>query len=131
MEDVLEVYQRPYDPKCPVVCMDEKPCQLLGEARESIPMKPDSPKRKDSEYARCDTCSISIFMGPLAGRRHQEAMERRTRVDWTHQIDSLLTIHYYPDAEKIIWASDTLNTHTISFLYETFPPEEASRLAKK
>jgi hypothetical protein len=117
MEDVLEVYQRPYDPKCPVVCMDEKPYQPLGEARSPILMKPGRPKREDSEYIRNGTCSIFIFTEPLAGRRHQEARERRTRVDWAHQIDRLLTI-YDPDAEKIILVSDNLNTYTISSLYE-------------
>jgi hypothetical protein len=130
MEDVLEVYQRPYDPKYPVVCMDEKPYQLLGEARAAIPMKAGSPKREDSEYVRNGTCSIFIFTEPLAGRRHQEARERRTKVDWAEQIDKLLTLHY-PDAEKIILVSDNLNTHTISSLYEAFRPEKALSLAKR
>jgi hypothetical protein len=130
MEDVLEVYQRPYDPQYPVVCMDEKPYQLLGEVRAPIPMKPGRAKREDSEYVRNGTCSIFIFTEPLAGRRHQDARERRTKVDWAAQIDKLLTIHY-PDAEKIILVSDNLNTHTISSLYEAFTPEKALRLAKR
>ena len=94
-----------------------------GKARESAPMKPGSPKREDSG-------GIFIFTEPPAGRRHQESMERRTQVDRAHQIDNLLTIRY-PDAEKIIWIPDNLNTHTISSLYEAFPPEEASGLAKR
>jgi hypothetical protein len=130
MEDVLEVYQRPYDPKYPVIRMDEKPCQLLGEAREPIPMKPNRPQREDSEYVRQGTRGIFVFTEPLAGRRHQEAMERKTKIDWAHQIDKLLAIHY-PDAEKIILTSDNLNTHTISSLYEAFPPKKALSLAKK
>jgi hypothetical protein len=130
MEDVLEVYQRPYDSKYPVVCMDEKPYQLLGEARAPLPMKPGRAKREDSEYVRHGTCSIFIFTEPLAGRRHQDARERRTKIDWADQIDKLLTIHY-PDAEKVILVSDNLNTHTISSLYEAFPPEKALRLAKR
>jgi hypothetical protein len=130
MEDVLEVYQRPYDPRYPVICMDEKPYQLLGEAREPIPMKPNRLQREDSEYVRQGTCSIFVFTEPLAGRRHQEALERRTKIDWAHQIDKLLAIHY-PDAEKIILVSDNLNTHTISSLYEAFPPKKALSLAKR
>lgn len=126
----MEVYQRPYDAKYPVICMDEKPYQLLGEAREAIPMKPTSPKREDSEYVRNGTCSIFIFTEPLVGKRYQEAKERRTRIDWAEQIDKLLTVHY-PDAEKVILVSDNLNTHTISSLYEAFQPEKALILAKR
>jgi hypothetical protein len=110
--------------------MDEKPYQLLGETRAAIPMKPDKPKREDSEYVRNGTCSIFIFTEPLAGRRHQEARERRTKIDWAAQIDKLLTVHY-PDVEKIILISDNLSTHTISSLYEAFPPEKALSLAKR
>ncbi|MDR2689241.1 MAG: transposase, partial [Azoarcus sp.] len=106
------------------------PYQLLGEAREPIPMQPNRPKREDSEYVRQGTCSIFIFTEPLAGRRHQEAMARRTKIDWAHQVDKLLTIHY-PEAEKIILVSDNLNTHTISSLYEAFPPKKALSLAKR
>lgn len=110
--------------------MDEKPYQLLDEVREPIPMKPGSPKREDGEYVRHGTCSIFIFTEPLAGKRYQEARERRTKIDWADQIDRLLTIHY-PDAEKIILVSDNLNTHTISSLYEAFSPKKALSLAKR
>lgn len=97
MEDVLEVYHRPYDPCVPVVCMDEKPYQLLGHARDPIPAVPGRDLREDSEYVRHGTCSIFVWAEPLAGRRHVDARPRRTRIDWAAEIDRLLTIDY-PDA---------------------------------
>jgi hypothetical protein len=130
MEDVLEVYARPYDPSRPVVCMDEKPYQLLDEVREPIPMKSGSIKKVDSEYVRNGTCSIFIFTEPLAGWRYADALPHRTKLDWAGKIKWLLDVEY-PDAEKVILVMDNLNTHTISSLYEAFPPEEALRLAKR
>jgi hypothetical protein len=130
MEDVLDVYRRPYDADYPVVCMDEKPYQLLGDAREPIPMKPGKAKREDSEYVRGGHCSIFVFVEPLTGRCHVSAQERRTKVDRAHQIDELLTIRF-PDAEKVVPVSDNLNTHVISSLYEAFAPEKARSLAKR
>jgi len=130
MEDVLEVYHRPYDPSYPVVCMDEKPYQLLEDARESLPMKPGLPRREDSEYVRHGTCSIFIFTEPLANWRHIEVSERRTKKDWAHRIRELLEV-YYPNANKIILVMDNLNTHSLSALYETFPPDIALGLAKR
>jgi len=130
MEDVLAVYARPYDPACPVVCMDEKPYQLLGEAREPLPMRPGSIAKVDGEYVRQGTCSIFLFTEALAGWRHSTALPRRTRIDWAGQIRWLLD-EQYPDVDKVILVMDNLNTHTFSSLYEAFPPEEAFRLAQR
>jgi hypothetical protein len=130
MEDVLDVYEQPYDENCPVVCMDEKPYQLLGEVRSPIPMKSGAPNRQDNEYKRNGTCSIFMFCEPLAGWRYAYARERRTKIDWAHEIKELLTVHY-PHAPKVRLVMDNLNTHAISSLYEAFPPAEARKLAKR
>ena len=130
MEDVLDVYQRPYDENCPVICMDEKPYQLLGEVRSPISVKPGALKREDNEYKRNGTCSIFMFTEPLAGWRYVHARERRTKIDWAIEIKELLTV-YYPHAHKVCLVMDNLNTHTISSLYEAFPPAEARKLAKR
>jgi len=110
--------------------MDEKPFQLLGEVREPIPAKPGSVKKVDNEYKREGTCSIFIFTEPLAGWRYVEAFERRTKKDWAHCVKWVLD-NQYPVAEKVVLVMDNLNTHVISSLYETFPPEEAFRLAQR
>lgn len=130
MEDVLEVYALPYDKRIPMICMDEQPFQLLDDARDPIPMKPGSPQKEDYEYVRNGTCSIFIFTEPLAGWRHVHATARRTKKDWALQIQELLEVHY-PHAKRIRLVMDNLNTHAISSLYETFPPEVALRLAKR
>jgi len=130
MEDVLEVYSRPYDPTRPVICMDEKPYQLLGEVREPIPAEPGEVKKVDSEYKREGTCSIFIFTEPLAGWRYAEAFEHRTKIDWAQRVKWVLD-NQYPDADKVVLVMDNLNTHVISSLYEAFPPEEAFRLAQR
>jgi len=130
MEDVLEVYARPHDPGKPVVCMDEKPYQLLDHARAPLPVQPGFTEKVDGEYLRKGTCSIFIFTEPLSGWRHAEALERRTKVDWAHMTKWLLD-DQYPDAEKIVLVMDNLNTHSISSLYEAFSPEEAFRLAQR
>jgi hypothetical protein len=130
MEDVLAVYERPYDITKPVVCMDEKPYQLLKHSRPPLPMKPGSPHREDYEYIRIDTCSIFIFTEPLSGWRYAQAFQRRTKKDWAGRIQWLLD-EQYPQAEKVILVMDNLNTHTISSLYETFQPGEAFRLAQR
>ena len=130
MEDILEVYALPYDPRVPLVCMDEQPCQLLGDAYEPIPMKPGQPQREDYEYVRAGTCSIFVFAEPLRGWRHIEATKRRTRVDWAYQVDRLLTKDF-PEAEKVRLVMDNLNTHTIGSLYQAFPAEKARALAKR
>jgi hypothetical protein len=130
MEDVLDVYQRPYDVDYPVVCMDEKPYQLLEESRAPIPMKPGKEKREDSEYIRGGHCSIFVFVEPLTGWCHVSAQERRTKIDWARQIDELLTVRF-PNAKKVVLVSDNLNTHVTSSLYEAFSPEKARILAKR
>ena len=119
-----------YDPEIPVVCMDEQPVQFLGESREPIPMQPGQPAKQDYEYVREGTCSIFVFTEPLAGWRHVVASKRRTKQDWALQIRELLEVHY-PNARKIRLVMDNLNTHTISSLYETFPPNLALALAKR
>lgn len=126
----MDLYQQPFDESYPVICMDEKPYQLLGETRNPIPMAPGKPERRDGEYVRNGTCSIFIFTEPLAGWRHVTVCERRTRIDWANQIRELLEIHY-PDKPKIRLVMDNLNTHSISSLYEAFEPEVARRLARR
>ena len=130
MEDILAVYARPYDPRKPVVCMDEKPYQKLDHARQPLPMRPGSTEKVDSEYVRNGTCSIYIFNEPLAGLREAEALPRRTKVDWAHKVKWLLD-EKYPDAEVVVLVQDNLNTHNLSSLYEAFSPEEAFRLAQR
>ena len=129
MEDVLEVYSRPYDERYPVVCMDEKPLQLLGEARKGR-RKSNGALIQDSEYIRNGTCSIFLFTEPLAGYRHAIALEHRTKVDWANQM-KWLADEVYPHAEKIIMVCDNLNTHNKSSFYEAFQPAEALRLSKR
>lgn len=130
MEDILDVYEMPYDSSVPVVCMDEKPYQLLGEAREPLPMRPGDTLKTDSEYARNGTCSIFVFVEPLGGTRHVSVRERRTAVDWAQEIRYLVDVSY-PDRDKIILVMDNLNTHALSSLYKAFPSPEARRIAKK
>lgn len=130
MEDILDVYERPYDSKRPVVCMDEKPYQLLGEARESWAMRPGDDKKVDSEYVRNGTCSIFAFIEALGGRHHTSVREHRTATDWAEEIKYLVDT-MYPYAEKIILVMDNLNTHKPSSLYKIFEPEEARRILRK
>jgi hypothetical protein len=130
MEDVLDVYARPHDPHVPVVCMDEKPYQLLGHARDPIPAAPGSDAKIDSEYVRCGTCSIFVWVEPLAGRRRVTARERRTRIDFAHEVDRLLSVDY-PDASRVVLVLDNLNTHSIGSLYEAFEPAKAHALAQR
>ena len=130
MEDVLDVYEMPYNPSVPVVCMDEKPYQLLGEARESWAMRPGDNKKIDSEYIRNGTCSIFAFIEPLGGKHHVSVREHRTAVDWAEEIKYLVD-EMYPDAEKIILVMDSLNTHKPSSLYKKYKPEEARRIIRK
>jgi len=130
MEDVLDVYSRPYDSDFPVICMDEKPLQLLADGRKRIKAKPGRPERIDNEYVRCGTCSIFLFTEPLAGWRYADAQEHRTKIDWACQVKILLNKEY-PDAKKVILVMDNLNTHNISSLYEAFPPEEAFALSRR
>lgn len=130
MEDILEVYTLPYDPRRPQVCMDELSKQLVGEIRTPLPMMPGHPERYDYEYVRNGVGNLFIFFEPLAGRRELKVTERRTMVDWAEAVRELVDVHY-PDAETIVLVMDNLNTHGIGSLYEAFPPAEARRIAKK
>ena len=130
MEDVLAVYHRPFDPDVPVVCMDEKPYQLLAHARDPIPARPGRDRKEDPEYVRHGTCSIFVWAEPLAGRRRVIARPRRTRVDWAAEIDQLLTVDY-PKVERLVLVMDNLNTHTLGSLYEAFEPVKARALAER
>lgn len=129
MEDVLDVYELPYNPLQPVVCMDEKPYQLMGESREPLPIRKGSNQKIDSEYVRKGTCSIFVFTEPLGGVRHVNVRNRRTAID-AEEIKYMADVRY-PDADKIILVMDNLNTHKISSLYKAFPPAEARRIAKR
>ena len=130
MEDVLAVYQRPYDPAAPVVCMDEQPVQLVTETRQPVPAAPGRPVRIDYEYARNGTANIFMFTDPLAGWRAVPVTERRTKVDWAHVVRALLEGRYV-GVPRVTLVMDNLNTHTLGSLYEAFPPPEARRLAQR
>ena len=130
MEDILDVYQLPYDPKHPVWCMDEKPYQLLDESRNPLPMRPGDIRKVDSEYVRNGTVSIFCFIQPHTGRIIHSVEMTRTAVDWAEKMKYLVD-EICPDAEKIILVMDNLNTHTLGSLYKAFPPAEARRIARK
>jgi transposase len=130
MEDVLDVYTRPYDPRYPQVCMDEVSKQLLRDIRQPLPMEPGRPERQDYEYERGGVVNLFLFCEPLGGRRWVDVTEQHTRTDWAHQIKELVDVRY-PKAERIVLVMDNLNTHTPASLYEAFDPTEAKRLAEK
>ena len=130
MEDVLDVYHRPYDPQQPVVCMDECSKQLIGEVREPLPAKPGQVAKYDSEYVRRGTANVFLAVEPLAGKRTVRVTERRTRVDWA-QFIRLLLVTVYPQVAKIILVMDNLNTHGLASLYEAFDPDTARALAAR
>jgi len=130
MEDVLEVYKRPYDPKRPQVCMDETSKQLLADTRGPISAKSGSPEKFDYEYKRAGVANLFMFFEPLMGKRHVKVTERRTRKDWALAMKELSDVHY-PDAEVIVMVMDNLNTHSPVSFYATFEPEEARRLSKR
>jgi hypothetical protein len=130
MEDVLEVYHRPFDPNRPVVCMDESSKQLIGEVHAPIPAAPGHPVLMDDEYVRNGVAEIFLAVEPLAGWRKVEITEHRTRTDWAHFIKHVVDTQY-PTAEKVVLVMDNLNTHGTASFYETFPPEEARRLAER
>ena len=130
MEDVLETYEKPYDPQCPVLCMDEQPVQLLRETRVPIPATKEHSKRVDYEYERAGTANIFMFTEPLAGWREVAVRETKTKTDWAVETARLLegaTAH----CEKVILVSDNLNTHTKGAFYEAFEPERARRLVRR
>jgi hypothetical protein len=129
MEQVLDIYERPYDPDFPVVCFDERPCQLLGDVLMPIPMKPGRVERQDYEYERNGTCVVLMAVEPLAGCRISKVTAQRTKKDYAIFMRSLAAS--YPDAEKIVLIQDNLNTHNPSSFYETFPAAEAFALAQR
>jgi hypothetical protein len=130
MEDVLDVYTRPHDPKRPVVCMDETFKQLVGETREPLPMRPGDVERFDHVYVRNGVASLFLAFEPLAGRRTVTVTNHRRRVEWATFVKSLVDGRY-KDAEKVVLVMDQLNTHSAASLYEAFAPEEAKRIAGK
>ena len=130
MEEVLEVYARPYDGRYPVVCMDEQPIQLLKETRPPIAGTKSHPRRVDYEYERAGTASIFMFCEPLSGWRFVSVRDRRTKVDWAQEVENLLRTRY-ASVEKVILVSDNLNTHTKGAFYETFAPERARTLVRR
>jgi hypothetical protein len=130
MEDVLEVYHRPRDPACPVVCLDETSKQLIAETRQPVSAKPGRPARVDYEYARNGTANLFMLFAPLEGWRHIEVTDRHTAVDYAHVLKALSDTHF-PNAPKIALVQDNLNTHKPASLYEAFPAAEARRLAER
>jgi len=130
LEDVLDVYQRFYDPRYPVVCLDEQLKQLVKETAVPIPMKPGQVARVDYEYERNGTANLFMLFEPLRGWRQVNVTDRRTQVDFAKVVRELID-DIYPDAEKVVLVMDNLNTHRIASLYEAFEPEEAQRLARK
>jgi DDE superfamily endonuclease len=130
MEDTLDVYERPYDPRRPQVCMDETSKQLIGEVCDPLPTAPGEPAREDYEYVRNGVANLFVVTEPLRGWRHVTVTDQRTSIDFAHVMRDLVDVHY-PDAERIVLMMDNLNTHTPASLYAAFPPEEAHRLAAK
>ncbi len=129
MEDVLDLYEQPYDPNRPVICFDERPCQLIGDAIVPMPMKPRSPKKEHYEYVRNGTCCIFLAFEPRTGKRMARVKERRTKADYADFMENLA--NQYPNAETILLVQDNLNTHMADSFYETLPPEEAFEIAKR
>jgi hypothetical protein len=130
MEDVLDLYAEPYDPRRPVVCFDERPYPLLADVQEPLPMEARQPQRVDYEYKRRGCCNLFLIFQPLRGWREVHGTERRTGEDLAQQIKWLVD-EVFPEAEVIRVVLDNLNTHTPAVLYQTFPPEEARRLTRK
>ncbi len=130
MEDVLDVYHRPYDPLRPQVCLDETSKQLISETRPSIPPRPGQVRRVDAEYRRNGTASVFMMTVPLEGKRHVRVRAHRKREDFAEVVRELCD-ELYPEAEKIVLVMDNLNIHGIASLYQAFEPKEARRLAEK
>lgn len=130
MEDVLEVYRRPYDPRFPVVCLDEQSKQLVKQTREPVEAKPGQNRREDYEYERNGTANLFMLFEPLACWRYVKVTKRRTKIDFANVIRELVD-ELDPDAAKIVLVMDNLNTHKVASLYEAFPPAEARRLIDK
>ena len=130
MEDILEIYKRPYEANKPLICMDETSKQLVKETRQPISARPGQPARYDYEYERNGVCNLFMFYEPFGGKRYVSITDRRTKKDWAIQVKELLDVHY-PNEEKIVLVMDNLNTHKGASLYENFPPAEARRLLNR
>jgi hypothetical protein len=130
MEDVLEVYQRPHDPACPVVCLDETSKQLVKETRVPVPAKPGRPARYDYEYERNGTANLFMLFAPLEGWRHVKVTDHHAAVDYARVLKDLADTHF-PDASRIVLVQDNLSTHKPASLYEAFPAAEARRLVER
>ena len=130
MEDVLDLYALPMDPKYPQVCFDERPVQLLGQVYDPLAMQPGQVRRYDYEYKRQGSANLFVMCQPLSGWREVKTTLRRTKVDFAHCMQDLVDVHF-PDAERIRIVLDNLNTHTPGALYEAFEPREARRILRK
>ena len=130
MEDVLDVYKRPYDTKRPMVCLDETSKQLIGETRTPVLAAPGRQARYDHEYRRNGVANLFMIFEPLAGKRRVKVTERRTKKDWAECVREMVN-EMYPQAERIVLVMDNLNTHTPASLYEAFPPDEAKRITDR
>lgn len=130
MEDVLDVYHRSYDDEHVLICLDEKPKQLISEVRRPLPCEPGRPQRYDYEYERRGVVSLFMLFDPIRGWRHVDVRERRTKEDWAEVVATLVEVHC-SEAERITLVMDNLNTHSIASLYEAFEPERARRIARK
>lgn len=130
MEDVLDLYSEPFNPKEPVVCFDERPCQLISETRTPLPMQPDQPQRYDYEYKREGSCNLFGFFQSLTGWRHMRVTQQRTNQDFALCMQYLVDVLFH-EATTIRVVLDNLSTHTPAALYQTFAPEEAKRILDK
>lgn len=131
MEQVLEVYKRPYNPFRPVVCMDEQAKQLISEVTRPLPLAPGHPQRIDHEYVREGQCTVWMFVEPLIGWRSVRTTDHRAGVDWAHQVQQLVNDPHYAHVDRITLVCDNLNTHSLGSLYQAFEPAEALRIARK
>lgn len=130
MERVLDVYAEPYDPKRPVVCLDERPCALVGEGRDPLPMRPGSDQKQDHEYVRGGLCCAFLAFEPLQAWRRAWVRPQRRRLEFAEVVRELCD-EIYPDADVVRIVCDNLNTHTAAAFYERYPPDEARRLAER
>jgi transposase len=130
MEDVLDLYAEPFDPGRPVVCFDERPCQLIGDVMAPVAMKPGRARRQDYEYKRNGMANLFVMVEPLAGWREVEVTDRRGSPDFAHQMKALVDRHF-PEAEVVRVVLDNLSSHSPAALYQVFAPEEARRITRK
>lgn len=130
MENILHLYALPYDAKRPLLCFDERPCQLIEDVLVPMPMEPGKTKREGYEYRRNGVCTVFVAFEPLTGRRFVQVRQRRTKKDYAEFMREL-SEHHYPSADKIVLVQDNLNTHTPGSYYEAFSPEEAFALAQR